>query len=122
MTLKTILALAQEARTSAHARRVLHDALLERYGSAYEARVDAARAIARERKQPVILMLEPAKLADYERIAPSMTRTKRAAAFWLAFRAATLRLIQHERRSGNYDRSQVVPIVSVRPGVARAPR
>ena len=36
MTLEQILELAEQARRSPHARLVLHDALLERYGDAYE--------------------------------------------------------------------------------------
>ena len=43
-SVETILALAEEARRSPHARRVLFDAMTERYGRAFERVVDSARA------------------------------------------------------------------------------
>ena len=66
MTLEQVLELARLARRSPHARRVLHDALLERYGEAYEEILDEAARFAAGAKKAVVVMLVPAQLAEAE--------------------------------------------------------
>ena len=66
MTLEQVLALARSARRSPHARRVLHDALLERYGLAYEEILDEAARFAAGAKKAVVVMLVPAQLVEAE--------------------------------------------------------
>ena len=66
MTLETILELARQARRSPHARRVLHDALLERYGEIYLRVLDDAQRSAEIFDTPVLVMVRPQGLIDAE--------------------------------------------------------
>ena len=66
MTLESILVLAQQARRSPHARRVLHDALLERYAAAYEAVLEMATAYARQTGVSQAILFYPKKLVGLE--------------------------------------------------------
>ena len=54
-----ILQLARAARRSPHARRVLHDALLELYGPAYEEVLATAQRRADEELDPYVIVLRP---------------------------------------------------------------
>ena len=64
---ETILELAEEARRSPHARRVLFDALSERYAPFFGNVVDFARSLAREDGQPRAVLLDPPEFAKAER-------------------------------------------------------
>ena len=67
MTLEQILDLARQARRSPDARRVLHDALLERYGDVYETAVlGDALDCARTTDQYIVIALDPRALAEVE--------------------------------------------------------
>ena len=66
MTLETILELARQARRSPHARRVLHDALLERYGDGYAQILDDAGRSAMVFDMPILVMLLPRGLVNAE--------------------------------------------------------
>ena len=67
MTLEQILDLARQARRSPDARRVLHDALLERYGDVYETAVlGDALDCARTTDQYIVIALDPRALAIVE--------------------------------------------------------
>ena len=66
VTLESILALAEEARRSPHARRVLFDAMTERYGRAFERVVDSARANFPP-GTAIAVLLDPEALALAER-------------------------------------------------------
>ena len=59
MTLEQILELAREARKSPHARRVLHDALLEYYGDRYERVLVGAQAHADGWGAPQAVLFRP---------------------------------------------------------------
>ena len=59
MTLEQILELAREARKSPHARRVLHDALLEYYGDRYERVLVGAQAHADGWGAPQAILFRP---------------------------------------------------------------
>ena len=65
-SLDQVLELAREARRSPNARRVLHDALLERYGASYQFAIDEAGKQAASRKRPFIVMLVPEALVSAE--------------------------------------------------------
>ena len=71
MTLDEILQLAHAARRSPHARRVLHDALLERYGRAYEEILERAQQYAdrHQRRYAVLLDLDLLARTDSAAIA-----------------------------------------------------
>ena len=56
-TVDTILELAREARRSPHARRVLHDALIERYGDDYLFTIERAQKNADD-----VVILRPDRL------------------------------------------------------------
>ena len=62
-TLAQVLALVEAARRSPHARRVLHDALLERYGAGYESVIDYARELAAQSALDQAIILRPDKIA-----------------------------------------------------------
>ena len=66
MTLDEILDLALLARRSPHARRVLHDALLERYPDAYGFALKRAHETADAYGKPQIVMFAPNLLVDAE--------------------------------------------------------
>ena len=66
MTLETILELARQARRSPHARRVLHDALLERYGDNYLRILSDAQRSAELFDTPVLVLLRAKGLSDAE--------------------------------------------------------
>ena len=59
MTLAQILELAREARKSPHARRVLHDALLEHYGERYERILARAQTYADSFDSPQVILFRP---------------------------------------------------------------
>lgn len=65
-SLDDILALAAAARRSPHARRVLHDALLERYGDLYKVVLDRAQGYADQSGRPDVVVLRPNRLAVAE--------------------------------------------------------
>ena len=66
VSVETILALAEEARRSPHARRVLFDAMLERYGEAFERTIDRARAAGERREETTVMILAPKELEAAE--------------------------------------------------------
>ena len=66
-TLDQVLALADEARRSPHARRVLHDALLERYHRYYLTLVRQAQSDARSLEEPVAFVFYPETLTLLEK-------------------------------------------------------
>ena len=65
-TLDQVLALADEARRSPHARRVLHDALLERYGDDFGRVVERAGSMALAYNLPMVVTLRPSELRYVE--------------------------------------------------------
>lgn len=80
MTLGQVLALAKSARRSPEARRVLHDALLERYGLAYEDVLARAARIADRNGRPTIVLLAPGRLIAAE----ASWRAQQEASAWHA--------------------------------------
>ena len=58
MTLEQILELARQARRSPDARRVLHDALLERYGDVYEYAFEQAQRRADSFGEPRVFVVD----------------------------------------------------------------
>lgn len=67
-TLEQIVWLTVRAKRSATARKVLLDALLERYGRVFERALERAQNIADERQEPIALYLRASRLPDYEQI------------------------------------------------------
>ena len=70
MTLEAILVLVQQARRSPHARRVLHDALLERYGRCYEEVLAFAQNAAKNTREPILIILKVDALVSADARAP----------------------------------------------------
>ena len=62
-TLTEVIGLAEAARRSPHARRVLHDALLERYGEVYEDKLTLAQVSADFNRKPYVVLL-PLRVDD----------------------------------------------------------
>ena len=66
MELEDLMALAEHARRSPHARRVLFDALLERYGAHFETLLEVAQADADRTGQPIVVLLNSARLVEID--------------------------------------------------------
>ena len=114
-TVDTILELAREARRSPHARRVLHDALIDRYGDDYLFTVERAQKSADENEVGFMVILRPDRLraADAalmeERRRPGGGYTLPTLENWHAM--SRLAVDYRTFRSRVYDKDSIVVVV-----------
>ena len=115
-----ILRLARAARSSPYARRVLHDALLELYGPAYEEILATAQRRADAANDPYAIILRP-HLLKYVFLASPISPTVSASTAQLSGAITFTRLRQYrvwQRRRSPDDRGwpyQPQVVLTVRP-------
>ena len=121
-TLDTILELAQAARRSPHARRVLHDALIDRYGDDYLITIERAQQSADENDVGYMVLLRPDRLSEAdaslmkERRRPGGGFTRHMLETWdaLSRLAVDFRTLRTGLFGGRGGRARI-PVVVVRP-------
>ena len=125
-TLEQILDLAAQARRSPHARRVLFDALIDRYGEDFLFTVDRAQTHADQRDRSQAIVIRPRRLpaADeaWQYLRASGDETYRLLENWFVFSTIDVDFRRHWWSASPLDDTVVVTVVHPRQRLAQRRR